>query len=539
MSTHDPELEAQRLAVLKAHRILDSLPEQAYDDIAQLAAQSCASPIAIVSLIGATRVWFKATVGLPEEFREVPRADCFCEHVIQTPDRITVIADIRDDPHFADNRFVNGEPHIRFYAGAPIVTASGIALGVVSVLDRVPRELSDSQLNCLHALARQVVKLLEARHHAEQQAQLASDAVDQAHTDNEYLQALSTVALDLKAVVDLNYRYRHVNAMYLNYWQKSRDEVEGLTIAELVGENWFVTEVQPKLDRALRGESVTFDTCFDFPVLGTRHTRVTYLPARDKGGGIIGAVVRIEDITDLKQIEWSLRRSLQMLEEKNLALQRFIHILSHDLREPVNTIINFTGLLHELLPDDVSALRYVGFISEGGTRLRMLLDDLLAYVQMENLTITTRSVALQDVYGEVKVNLHDVIGRSQAELSCDELPMINGEHTLLRVLLQDLVSNAIKFVAPGVQPKVNVAVVQHADAWELKVIDNGIGIPVEHHEAVFDLFKRLHSQRHYEGTGLGLATCRRVAQLHGGKIWVTAEPLGGSCFHVLLPTHQS
>jgi len=538
MSTHDSELELQRLAVLKAHHILDSLPEQAYDDIAQLAAQSCAVPIAIVSLIGATRVWFKATVGLPEEFREVSRAECFCEHAIQAPDRITVIANTSDDPRFADNRFVSGELHIRFYAGAPIVAANGIALGVVSVLDHVPRELSDSQLNCLQALARQVAKLLEARHHAEQQAQLARDAVDQAHADNEYLQALSTVALDLKAVVDLNYRYRHVNAMYLNYWQKSRDEIEGHTIAEVVGENWFLTEVQPRLDRALRGESVTFDATFDFPALGTRHTRGTYLPARGKGG-IIGVVVRIEDITDLKQVEWSLRRSLQLLEEKNIALQRFIHILSHDLRERANTIINFTGLLHELLPDEATALRYVGFIREGGTRLRMLLDDLLAYVQMENLTIATHSVSLQDVYDEVKVNLHDVIDRAQAELSCDELPVINGEHTLLRVLLQDLISNAIKFVAPGVQPKVNVAVVQHADAWELKVIDNGIGIVAERREAVFDLFKRLHSQRHYEGTGLGLATCHRVAQLHGGKIWVTAEPLGGSCFHVLLPTHQN
>jgi PAS domain S-box-containing protein len=166
--------------------------------------------------------------------------------------------------------------------------------------------------------------------------------------ENHYLQALPC-CLDLQSVVDRNYRYRYVNQVYLEYWQKRRDQIEGHTVAELVGEELFNKLAKESIDRALAGEPVMVDDCIHYPGLGRRYVRINHLPARDRHGNIIGVAMRIEDITDLKEVEMSLRHTVRLLEEKKLDLQRFIYILSHDLREPVNTILNFSDLLREQL----------------------------------------------------------------------------------------------------------------------------------------------------------------------------------------------
>jgi signal transduction histidine kinase len=142
------------------------------------------------------------------------------------------------------------------------------------------------------------------------------------------------------------------------------------------------------------------------------------------------------------------------------------------------------------------------------------------------------------VFQEVKQDLSAVLERTHTQIVSDPLPVVRGDRHMLRVLLQNLVENAIKFVAPGIVPSVQVTAVTDMDTWQLTVTDNGIGVRDEHRELIFDLFKRLHSRKQYEGTGLGLATCRRIAELHGGCIWVTATPQGGSDFHVLLPRRK-
>jgi len=272
-------------------------------------------------------------------------------------------------------------------------------------------------------------------------------------------------------------------------------------------------------------------------VLGKRYVRTSFLPAKDKQGRIIGAVVRVEDISDLKEVELSLRHTVHLLEEKKLDLQRFIYILSHDLREPVNTILNFSRLLRERFAEesDEQLRKFLEFVYKGGERMRSLLEDLLKYVRVDSNEPGRAPVPLDEVFQEVKQDLSAVLERTHAQVVCDPLPVVRGDRHMLRVLLQNLVENAIKFVAPGSVPSVQVTAVTDMDTWQLTVTDNGIGVRDEHRELIFDLFKRLHSRKQYEGTGLGLATCRRIAELHGGRIWVTTTPQGGSAFHVLLP----
>jgi len=156
-----PDDEQARLEALREYAILDTLPEEGYDDVARIAAQICQTPIALVSLVDEDRQWFKAHVGL--DATETPRDVAFCAHAILEPDSLLVVPDASRDPRFADNPLVTGAPGIRFYAGAPLVTPEGHALGTLCVIDRQPGTLAADQRSSLQALARQVVSQLELR----------------------------------------------------------------------------------------------------------------------------------------------------------------------------------------------------------------------------------------------------------------------------------------------------------------------------------------------------------------------------------------
>ena len=167
-----PSGEVERIRSLRALEILDTLPEQAYDDLTLLASQVCGTPVALVSLVDANRQWFKSKVGFASS--EVAREGAFCTHAIQDPHRLFEIEDAQTDPRFAESTLVRDTPNIRFYAGAPIVNERGEALGTVCVIDVQPRRLNDAQRACLTALARQASKLLALRGNAitaERQAQ--------------------------------------------------------------------------------------------------------------------------------------------------------------------------------------------------------------------------------------------------------------------------------------------------------------------------------------------------------------------------------
>lgn len=178
--------EARRIQALERLHILDSLPERAFDDIVELASAICSTPIALVSLIDHERQWFKACVGLP--VRETHRDQAFCAHAILEPDQLLIVEDAAVDERFAENPLVVGPPFIRFYAGAPIVTQQGFALGTVCVIDTVPRTLDDRQIKALMALARQTSSLVQLRElslEREEQARSLSRKVILALSDDQ------------------------------------------------------------------------------------------------------------------------------------------------------------------------------------------------------------------------------------------------------------------------------------------------------------------------------------------------------------------
>ncbi|MFC7521515.1 GGDEF domain-containing protein [Xanthomonas populi] len=159
-----PANEDDRLAALHDYQMLDTAPEPSYDEFTSIAAAVCRTPMALISLIDTQRQWFKSRIGMQPS--ETPRDLSFCAHAILEPDQVMEVGDTHLDARFVDNALVTGEPQIRFYAGAPLLTSDGIALGTLCVLDRIPRRLSVAECNALKALARQVVNTIELRHAA-------------------------------------------------------------------------------------------------------------------------------------------------------------------------------------------------------------------------------------------------------------------------------------------------------------------------------------------------------------------------------------
>ena len=198
MSTPPPSVESARVAALDRYAILDTEPEQAFDDLVVLAAYVCRAPIAMLSLVDDHRQWFKSKVGV--EIRETSRDRSFCAHAIQQRD-LFIVPDTLNDARFRENPMVLGDPHIRFYAGAPLINEDGFALGTLCVIDRQPRELDEAQKEALQSLSRLALRQMELR----QNLQLLKDALND-RTREEHARALELKRLEEKLVRVLGLR---------------------------------------------------------------------------------------------------------------------------------------------------------------------------------------------------------------------------------------------------------------------------------------------------------------------------------------------
>lgn len=199
-----PRNETDRLRALRSYKILDTKPEERFDELTQLAAIVCGAPISLITLIDADRQWFKSKVGL--DLQETPRAQAFCTHAIMQPQTF-VVPDAAKDERFANNPLVTGEPHIRFYAGSPLATADGHLLGTMCVIDREPRTLRDEQKRALELLGRQVVANMELRNNLRElkEALAAREAAEGPSGEaaaglDDVIETLENAVADLRAV---------------------------------------------------------------------------------------------------------------------------------------------------------------------------------------------------------------------------------------------------------------------------------------------------------------------------------------------------
>lgn len=227
----------------------------------------------------------------------------------------------------------------------------------------------------------------------------------------------------------------------------------------------------------------------------------------------------------------------ELLKQANQELQQFTYAASHDLKEPLRMIGSYTTLLeHRLKPHlNDSTKEFMHYISSGVQRMNKLLEDLLKYATLLNNNHEQESINLNEVLQDILENFQLKIQETQAIITVAKLPTIQGFRSQLLQLFQNLLSNAIKFRRESVPPNIHINIETESEKYIIEVKDNGIGIPNEFQEKVFDIFYRLHQRQEYEGTGIGLALCQKIAIKHGGIIWMESKEGMGTSFFISLP----
>jgi len=225
------------------------------------------------------------------------------------------------------------------------------------------------------------------------------------------------------------------------------------------------------------------------------------------------------------------------LERSNADLAQFAYAVSHDLSEPLRTISTYLNLFVSRYREnlDEEADQYVDVLTGGVDRMQVMIRDLLSYSKVGSTDQTFESVDLNRIVQEALFNLADRMGETQAEVNVGPLPTVVGDASQLRQVLQNLVSNSLKFVDRGVAPQIQLHAELREDLWRILVRDNGIGIEPRYQSRVFIPFRRLHTQDQYPGTGVGLSIAKRIVERHGGTIWMESRAGGGSEFSFTLP----
>ena len=251
---------------------------------------------------------------------------------------------------------------------------------------------------------------------------------------------------------------------------------------------------------------------------------------------------RLRDVSEREELVQALAGRGAELARSNRDLEQFAYVASHDLQEPIRMVASFSQLLQERYAPqlDDQGKEFLGYVHQGALRMRELVDALLAYARVDTRGEPFRAVSLEKVLGDALLNLHEAVRASGAVVSFGRLPTVEGDATQLVQLLQNLVGNAIKFHGPD-RPTVRVEAERLGPEWTVSVRDNGIGIPPAYHDRIFGIFQRLHTREEYEGSGIGLAVCKRVVERHGGRIWVesTGRPGDGTTVHFTLPAERA
>ncbi|HET6558440.1 MAG TPA: PAS domain-containing protein [Prolixibacteraceae bacterium] len=344
------------------------------------------------------------------------------------------------------------------------------------------------------------------------------------------------------------------NDRQLELWGKDRSQVMNKPITEALPESKTqgLKEVLDKIYTT--GEMYE---AFELPLsiyrngkMESIYVNIEQRAYREPNGTISGIMAVTTEVTELviarHKIEEvvaertrELAEAYEALQQNNRELQQFAYVAAHDLQEPLRTISNFVGLFVKKYGNiSADSEKYAGFILNATSKMQNMIKDLLDYSTIGSNQVFVL-LDLNEVLLEVVAEMDHSIQESKAEISCAHLPLIHGNAIEIKRLFQNLLSNAIKFRKVGVVPRIRI------NAWEkesevlFSFKDNGIGIEEQYRAKLFTIFQRLHTAREYPGTGIGLAICKKVVTLHGGRIGVESEPGKGSTFYFTIARQHS
>jgi signal transduction histidine kinase len=264
----------------------------------------------------------------------------------------------------------------------------------------------------------------------------------------------------------------------------------------------------------------------------------------EKAAQLETTVTQLEDaqsatlnmLDDIEQARLRLQASSEALEQSNLELQQFAYVASHDLQTPLRAVAGFAQLLQSQYQGrlDEHADKYIATIVSSCERMRTMINDLLTYSRVESQTLPFKPVEMLEVFNDAAAILSAAVTETGGTLTHGALPTVDGDSVQLSQLLMNLIGNGLKYHGKE-PPHVHVDADESPDEWTISVRDNGIGIEPQFHDRIFEVFRRLHTQEEYKGTGIGLAICRRIVKKHDGRLWLTSNPNDGTTFFFTIP----
>lgn len=531
-----PENEKERLMALERYQVLDTMPEELLDDLTMLASHICQAPIALISLVDADRQWFKSKTGITAS--QTNRDIAFCSHAILGTE-VFEVPDATKDVRFVDNPLVTTNPQIRFYAGAPLLTPEGEAIGTLCVIDQVPRALSQEQRAALAALSRQVITHFE----------LSRNLV-RVKKHEEYFHSVIEAAPSGMLMIDQHGTIILANALITQQFGYSQKQLLGSPIETLIPERnrsdqsrertAFFAAPEPRMMGngenmfGLRSDGTEFPVEIGLNPLTT-----------EEGTFILASVV---DVTTRKRAEATIQTYMEELHRSNQELDEFAHIAAHDLKEPLRGIYNYSEILLEdygsKLNEDAKAKCET--LVRLSKRMQALIESLYYFARAGRSQLAMVPTDLQEVLDGILESLDFSLKESGVEIRIPRpLPVKNCDSVRTGEVFRNLITNAVKYnnknekwveigyLKAGDGNKGNLF--QESGSTTFYVRDNGIGIPEKHLSSIFRIFKRLHTADKFGGgTGAGLTITKKLVERHGGEIWVESDYGNGTTFYFTL-----
>ena len=561
-----PKNEAERLAELERYGILDTLPEKAFDDLTRIAASICNTPISLVSMVDSNRQWFKSATGI-NGVTETSRDIAFCAHAILDTNTM-VVPDATADPRFANNPLVTGEHRIRFYAGAPLISPNGYAVGTLCAIDHAPREITQEQRLALEALARQVVDQMELRVNLRTLKHQAQEI--EKNRENALCKILDTMQSGL-FVVGRDAKIERSNVALRNMLGFSEQELLGMDAKLVFGGDNIVSHGEPEQWQLDNGSLQTENTLRAkdgrlVPVILSASVLV------DPSGGFGSWVCIAHDLTATRALQEQLL-SGQKLE----AIGRLAAGISHEINTPIQFIGDNTRFLLDAFKDFVKAMEFIKRSAESNGPLaeeaQVVLKELdLDFLReeapraieqtLEGVGRVSRIVRAMKEFSHpgsdqkqlvninrliestvtVSTNEWKYVATVETEFDADLplIPCLPGEFN--QVVLNIIVNAAHALeesVTSGRRDKglIKITTKRSPEYAVVSIHDNGCGIQPEIINRIFDPF--FTTKEVGKGTGQGLAIARSVVvDKHNGKLEVESSVGVGTTFKILLPLKE-
>jgi two-component system, sensor histidine kinase and response regulator len=536
------DLEQARADLLEA--LYDSSGERLFDSVATLAAQITGAPAALVGFLDSDRYWVNGRKGWNVSW--LPRQLAFCS-VTADSGEILVVPDTLQDPRFASNSLVTSDPHIRFYAGAPVITSGGHAVGTVCVLDRAPRQITAAQRGALSLLAEQVAAIAQARALEAETQRLATSVESlrqQLSEGDERFRDLFEHTDDLIVSIRSDGRILHSNDAFVSaLGLGSVREATALAVFDLV----TADERSRFRDAFLRimrsGEAETVETEF-MSRTGRRFFVEGGIKPKLVDGKPVLARVIFRDVTARKEVEIQLGKARDAALESSRLKSQFLTNVSHEIRTPMNGVVGMLELLLEgTLNEEQTEFAQTALASADS--LLAILNNILHMSKLEagTLSITTADF---DLYRSTE-RIVEVMKAAAFEkkiavsfaVDAGVPAVLRGDVGRLRQVLTNLLGNAVKFTDSG-SVRLRISVDRETDSHTLvrfSVSDTGIGIPESAFPRLFETFSQADSSmtRRFGGVGLGLATAKQIVELMGGVIGFDSKVGIGSTFWFTIP----